>query len=71
MSMLMTLTVSDFVCVLQGVKPVKPALPTVPMSPAFALKHRVRLPVEVPEEKVNGKELSLRVEPKTTLGKDL
>ena len=31
----------------------KPVLPTVPMSPAFALKHRVRLPaVEVPEEKV-------------------
>ena len=30
----------------------KPALPTVPMSPAFALKNRVRLPVEVPEEKV-------------------
>lgn len=34
-----------------GVKPVEPALPTVPMSPAFALKHRVRLPVEIPEEK--------------------
>ncbi|KAK7115053.1 targeting protein for Xklp2 homolog isoform X2 [Littorina saxatilis] len=36
-----------------GVKPVKPALPTVPMSPAFALKHRVRLPVEVPEDKAD------------------
>ncbi|KAL8612429.1 hypothetical protein ACOMHN_008414 [Nucella lapillus] len=35
-----------------GVKPVKPADPTVPQSPAFALKHRVRLPVELPEEKV-------------------
>nr|KAG5696627.1 hypothetical protein BaRGS_034088 [Batillaria attramentaria] len=34
-----------------GVKPAKPALPTVAMSPAFALKHRVRLPVELPEEK--------------------
>lgn len=34
-----------------GVKSAKPALPTVPMSPAFALKHRVRLPVEIPEDK--------------------
>ncbi|XP_076470429.1 targeting protein for Xklp2-like isoform X3 [Babylonia areolata] len=37
-----------------GIKPVKPALPTIPQSPAFALKHRVRLPVELPEEKESG-----------------
>ncbi|KAJ8302828.1 hypothetical protein KUTeg_019224 [Tegillarca granosa] len=33
-----------------GVKPPKEHKITVPQSPAFALKHRARLPVEVPEE---------------------
>ncbi|XP_005090333.1 targeting protein for Xklp2 isoform X2 [Aplysia californica] len=32
-----------------GVKPVEPLPPTVPQSPAFALKNRVRIPVEVPQ----------------------
>ncbi|PVD20655.1 hypothetical protein C0Q70_18813 [Pomacea canaliculata] len=33
-----------------GIKPVQPTLPTVPKSPAFALKNRIRLPLELPEE---------------------
>ncbi|XP_071083385.1 targeting protein for Xklp2 homolog isoform X1 [Haliotis cracherodii] len=34
-----------------GVKPAREIPSTVPQSPAFALKHRVRLPVEVPQDK--------------------
>ncbi|ESO82677.1 hypothetical protein LOTGIDRAFT_109083, partial [Lottia gigantea] len=34
-----------------GVKPAKEIPGTVPQSPAFALKNRVRLPVEIPEDK--------------------
>ncbi|XP_067651165.1 targeting protein for Xklp2 homolog isoform X2 [Haliotis asinina] len=34
-----------------GVKPAKEIPTTVPQSPAFVLKHRVRLPVEIPQEK--------------------
>lgn len=33
-----------------GIKQAKPRPPTIPHSPAFALKHRVRMPIEVPEE---------------------
>ena len=33
----------------QGVKPVQQLPTTVPKSPAFALKNRVRIPVEVPQ----------------------
>ncbi|XP_046544693.1 targeting protein for Xklp2 homolog [Haliotis rubra] len=40
-----------------GVKPAKEIPTTVPQSPAFALKHRVRLPVEIPQEKETEKPL--------------
>lgn len=35
----------------QGVKSAKEIPVTVPESPAFALKHRARIPVPVPDEK--------------------
>ena len=39
-----------FVHHLKGVRSVKPAPLTNPMSPAFALKHKLFIPIDIPDD---------------------